>query len=80
MDQDATATTYVVQCANGGAAATTDPAAAASTDIADLDIADDECGFPSPVTVVEGPSTVAYALTLDDSYDSGLPIFRHVRD
>ncbi|KAM0804301.1 hypothetical protein BDR22DRAFT_593722 [Usnea florida] len=75
---DATATTYLIQCANDGsngaaattaAAASTTAAAAATTDVGD-DLDSDSCGFPSPVTVVEGPSTVAYALTLDDSVAS----------
>lgn len=80
--QDATATTYVVQCANGGsdgaaattaaattaAAATTDAAAAAATDFGDDGSDDDDvCGFPTPITLVEGPSTVAYSLAVDDS-------------
>lgn len=73
MNQDATATTYVVQCANGGsdgaaattAAATSSAGAAATTDLGFDD--GDGCGFPSPITIVEGPSTVAYAIAYDDS-------------
>ena len=73
INQDATATTYVVECANGGsnalaaitAAAATSDGAAAATTLADD--GSDACGFPTPVTVVEGPSTVAYSLGVDDS-------------
>ena len=78
INQDATATTYVVECANGGykslaalTAATTGVAAAA-TDLAaaatDLggDDDTDACGFPVPVTIVEGPSTVAYTVAVED--------------
>ncbi|KAL9065168.1 MAG: hypothetical protein Q9161_008412 [Pseudevernia consocians] len=71
---DATATTYVIQCANGGsdsAAATTAAATtAAATAAATTDLGDDGsdiCGLPTPITLVEGPSTVAYSLALDDS-------------
>lgn len=73
INQDATATTYVVECANGGsnsmaaitAAAATTAEAAAATTLADD--GSDACGFPVPVTIVEGPSTVAYSLGVDDS-------------
>ena len=69
INQDATATTYVIQCANGGsdsAAATTAAAtAAAATDLGDD--GSDICGLPTPITLVEGPSTVAYSIALDDS-------------
>lgn len=71
---DATATTYVVECANGGsnalaaltaAAAATTGLAAALTSLGNDD--SDNCGFPVPVTIVEGPSTVAYSLGIEDS-------------
>lgn len=75
INQDATATTYVVQCANGGSngAAATSAAAtsAAATSLAaattDFDDGSDVCGFPTPITLVEGPSTVAYSVAVDDS-------------
>lgn len=78
INQDATATTYVVQCANGGSngAAATSAAAtsAAATSLAaatsvgpSLEDDGDACGFPIPVTVTEGPSTVAYSIVADDS-------------
>ncbi len=74
FNQDATATTYVVQCANGGSngAASTTTAAAASTTAAAASTTDsgddgsDVCGYPSPITIVEGPSTVAYSVAYDD--------------
>ncbi len=73
MNQDATATTYVVQCADGGsdgAAATTSAAATTAFSAAITDSGDDgigECGFLSPMTIVEGPSTVAYGMSIDDA-------------
>ena len=79
INQDATATTYVIQCANGGsdnaaattAAATTAAATtAAATAAAVTDLGDDGsdiCGLPTPITLVEGPSTVAYSIAVDDS-------------
>ncbi|KAL9133950.1 MAG: hypothetical protein Q9175_004871 [Cornicularia normoerica] len=65
INQDATATTYVVQCANGGS-----NGAAATTAAAATDTGNDNssiCGYPTPVTIVEGPSTVAYSIALDAS-------------
>lgn len=80
INQDATATTYVVECANGGsngaaatsaaatsAAATSLAAAASAAAAIDFGDGSDECGLPTPITVVEGPSTVAYSLAVDDS-------------
>ena len=53
-------------------AAITAAAAAATTDLAaavtDLGTDDsDDCGFPVPVTIVEGPSTVSFSSAVDDS-------------
>ena len=80
---DAKATTYVITCASGGAAAaTTDgsmskkkrSAAAMTTamptggsDDTFDDEDSDDCGLISPLTVTEGPSTLAYTLTLGTS-------------
>ena len=46
------------------AAASTD-AAAAVTGLGDDD--SDDCGYPVPVTVVQGPSSVIYSMAVDDS-------------
>lgn len=70
INQDATATTYVIQCASDSAAATTSAASTSAAAAAATGLGDDDsdiCGFPSPITVVEGPSTVAYSIALDDS-------------
>ncbi|MCJ1449707.1 hypothetical protein MMC28_000035 [Mycoblastus sanguinarius] len=71
---DATATTYVVQCASGAAASSNTPTPTLTADSCSGTFCDNggdsgspSCGFPSPFTVVQGPSTVHYALTLDDS-------------
>lgn len=71
-----------MQCANGGsndlaaitaAASTTAAAATAAAATTGADFGDDDgddgtdCGFPTPVTIVEGPSTVAYSVVADDS-------------
>ena len=47
-------------------------AAAASTDVAAAvtglgDDDSDDCGFPVPVTVIQGPSSVIYSLSADDT-------------
>ena len=75
INQDATATTYVVECANGGSngAAATSAAAttAAATSLAAATTGYDDgsfvCSYPIPITLVEGPSTVAFSLAADDA-------------
>lgn len=62
------ALTAAAATTDGAAAATTD-GAAATTGLGDDDFGDDdsdECGYPVPVTVVEGPSSVAYVLAVGD--------------
>lgn len=61
--QDATATTYVVGCPQAMAVTT---AAAPSAAATGLDDSQNECGFDSSFTIAQGPSTVHFALTVED--------------
>ncbi len=66
--QDSTATSYVITCASPSASST---AAAASTSSISLDnfpytVDSSDCGLSSAVTIVQGPSTVHFAMAIGD--------------
>ncbi|KAG8533601.1 uncharacterized protein KY384_001341 [Bacidia gigantensis] len=71
---DASATTYVIQCPEQKqkrqVATVTATSTAASSSGSNNDNSDENddslCGIPSPVTVIEGPSTLSFSLGLED--------------
>ena len=70
---DASATTYVIQCASnasGAGSATTKNKRQAAVTTAGS--ANGGCVFPSPITVVEGPSTLHYTYSANGKY--GCPV------